>query len=261
MPRKAREISNLDIYHVIARGINKSIIFEEEDDFSTFLSILEHYQKQEDFQIFAYCLMSNHVHLLLGNTKGNLGNIMRKIQVTFAKWYNAKYERQGYLFQDRFRSEPINDQDYFMRVFRYVHQNPLHAGVETKVGEYPWSSYGAYSENRIKWIDVKTPLSFFGNQDGLLHFLQTDTRELGMEEKPYSAYTDEETRELIVSFTSCKSLKEFCRLSVDSFEYYLFAFHHAGISVRQLGRLTGKTYRSICKSLEKQQRLMEEKEE
>ena len=99
MPRKPREKSRFGIYHVILRGVNKQIIFEENEDYLQFIRILKKYKEVCEFKLYAYCLMDNHVHLLIEQTTTELETIMKRIEVKFVKWYNRKYERIGYLFQ------------------------------------------------------------------------------------------------------------------------------------------------------------------
>lgn len=99
MPRKPREKSRFGIYHVILRGVNKQIIFEENEDYLQFIRILKKYKEVCEFKLYAYCLMDNHVHLLIEQTTTELETIMKRIEVKFVKWYNRKYKRIGYLFQ------------------------------------------------------------------------------------------------------------------------------------------------------------------
>ena len=117
MPRKPRQKSALNIYHVILRGINKQIIFEDKADYLQFVNILMFYKEECNFKLFAYCLMDNHIHLLVEESDVSLDEIMKRIEVKFVRWYNKKYERIGYLFQDRYKSEPVNDEKYFLTVF------------------------------------------------------------------------------------------------------------------------------------------------
>ena len=119
----------MNIYHVILRGINQQIIFEDQHDHVQFISIMKHYKKLCGFKLYAYCLMDNHVHLLIEDADMPLDEIMKKIEVKFVRWYNRKYDRTGNLFQERYKSEPVNNTRYFQTVFRYIHQNPLHAGL------------------------------------------------------------------------------------------------------------------------------------
>ena len=94
---------------------------------------------------YAYCLMSNHVHLLIKTHHEDIGATIKHLAVVYAMYFNHKYSRAGHLFQDRFKSEPVNDMAYFVTLLRYIHQNPLKAGIVQSVSEYPWSSWGEYT--------------------------------------------------------------------------------------------------------------------
>ena len=151
MPRKARKESRTDIYHVMLRGINQQIIFEDEEDFQMFLSTLKECKRISGFDLYAYCLMTNHVHLLLKVGKEPLAMIFRRLGSRYVYWYNRKYQRTGHLFQDRYRSEPIENEAYFLTALRYIIQNPMKAGMEESPGTYPWSSYSDYLNNGSKY--------------------------------------------------------------------------------------------------------------
>lgn len=127
----------LGIYHVMMRGVNHQIIFEHPKDYTRFQDLLNQMAHPRDelnqplppsSTIYAYCLMPNHVH----------------ISAAYALFYNKKYERVGHLFQDRFKSEPVNDESYFFTLIRYIHQNPVAAGLSADVASYPWSSWKEY---------------------------------------------------------------------------------------------------------------------
>ena len=142
MPRNARLHSQSSIYHVMLRGINKQQIFYDEDDRDYFLETLKRYKHISDFKLYAYCLMGNHVHLLIGEGKERLSGIFKRIGSSFVYRYNLKYERSGHLFQDRFKSEPVESDRYFMTVLRYILQNPVAAGLCSTPSEYQYSSAG-----------------------------------------------------------------------------------------------------------------------
>ena len=108
MPTRPRLSSNLGIYHVVYRGINKQRIFEDSEDYEKFLSILRKYQPICGYKIIAYCLMSNHIHLLIKPGEIPLPRVFQRIIPSFVYWYNKKYQRDGSLFKARFRSRPIN---------------------------------------------------------------------------------------------------------------------------------------------------------
>ena len=121
MPRK---ISQSGIYHVMLRGINQQQIFESSEDYEKFIQMIEICKTISKFKIFAYCLMGNHIHLLIKQESEPLEQIFKRMGGRFVYWYNTKYQRSGHLFQDRFKSEPVEDDRYFLTVLRYIHQNP-----------------------------------------------------------------------------------------------------------------------------------------
>ncbi len=106
MPRNAREKSNSGIYHIILRGINRQTIFEDDEDRKRFLYTINKYKAISSYSIYAYCIMGNHIHILIKTGIEPLYQIMRRLAGSYVYWYNNKYERVGYLFQDRFISEP-----------------------------------------------------------------------------------------------------------------------------------------------------------
>ena len=127
MPRQARKKSKTNIYHIILRGINRQIIFEDSEDYTRFIETLDRYKAVSGHNVFAYCLMSNHIHMLIKAEKEEPNLIMKRIACSYVYWYNSKYYRSGHLFQDRFRSEPVETDEYFLTVLRYIHQNPIKA--------------------------------------------------------------------------------------------------------------------------------------
>ena len=150
MPRKAREESATGIYHVMIRGINRQDIFQEPEDFWKFIETLNSLSEvlAEDMKnkictcnIYAYCIMPNHVHILIQERDWTVGQCVKRIADVYVRYYNKKYGRIGHLLQDRFRSEPCNDSDYFIVLMRYIHQNPVKAGLAKTVREYDYSSW------------------------------------------------------------------------------------------------------------------------
>ena len=146
MPRQARKKSENGIYHIMLRGINQQQIFEDEEDYAKFLDILKECKEISEYKVFAYCLMGNHIHLLVKEGTENLEQMFKRICGRFVYWYNTKYRRVGHLFQDRFKSEPVDSERYFFTVLRYIHQNPVKAGICKRVEDYIYSSYSEYSQ-------------------------------------------------------------------------------------------------------------------
>ena len=160
MPRHARELSKTGIYHVIMRGINRQTIFEDDEDFERFIETIERYKSTSKFELYAYCLMENHVHILIKEGEESLSNTIKRISSSYVMRYNSKYGRVGHLFQDRFKSEPVETERYFYAVLRYIFQNPIKAEIVDEVKKYQWSNYGEYFES-FRSDDVNYVLKMF----------------------------------------------------------------------------------------------------
>lgn len=165
MTRRARELSKTDIYHIMLRGNEQKNIFQGSDDKQRFLEGVAAKQKEVNFSVYAYCLMDNHVHLLLNIKNNDLASIMKGIAVRYASFYNLKHSRVGHVFQDRFKSEPVEDERYMMAAVRYIHNNPVKAGMVEKPGDYNWSSYSEYLKPKSQgWMDTNFLLSMIATE-------------------------------------------------------------------------------------------------
>ena len=249
MPRRARKKSSLCIYHIVLRGINQQVIFEDKYDYLQFISILKDYKEECGFKIYAYCLMGNHIHLLMEHTTTNLEIIMKKIEVKFVHWYNRKYQRVGHLFQDRFKSEPVNDWRYFLTVFRYIHQNPMKAGMEVRPGKYPWSSYRDYVSSDSDFVDMDKVLELFSDYEECINYLNSVSDERCLEDYSSFRIPDTEALKMIQEKTACKSPSDFQHLELFTRNKYLKILYQSGISVRQLSRLTGISRTAINRAI------------
>ncbi len=127
MARCARQKSSTFIYHVLLRGINRQDIFYDEEDYCRFLEIVKRVETSGSVAVYGYCLMGNHVHLLLQEKEEELSVIMKRIGTSYAWWYNTKYDRVGHVFQNRFQSEVVETEAYLLEVLRYIHNNPVKA--------------------------------------------------------------------------------------------------------------------------------------
>ena len=157
MSRRARQVSGSGIYHVMLRGVNRDVIFLEDEDRERFLFALKAARDASEYKILAYCLMENHVHLVLRSGIEPIGCTVRRFGVRYAGWFNRKYDRVGHLFQDRFKSVPVDEDAHLVTLLRYVWNNPVEAGLVEQPEEYQWSSR-----------------RFFGSSSNLI-----DTDELG----------------------------------------------------------------------------------
>lgn len=164
MPRTARLQSNSGIYHIMIRGNEKKDIFFDEEDRARFLDTLFKMKADDNYQVFAHCLMNNHVHLLIKEENDTIYRMMKRICVSYVYYFNAKYKRIGHLFQDRFRSEAIEEESYILAAARYIHNNPVKAGIVKKAEDFTWSSYKEYIGDKAYWpglVDRAFLLSLF----------------------------------------------------------------------------------------------------
>ncbi len=140
MPRHPRQLAESAVYHMMARGVNRDAIFLEDEDYERFLYALQLTKEASHCAVLAYCLMPNHVHLVLRTVDEPVGVVMKRLGVRYAGWFNRKYGRVGHLFQDRFRSRPVESDEYLFALVRYVWDNPVRAGLVTRPEDYRWSS-------------------------------------------------------------------------------------------------------------------------
>jgi len=145
MGRKGRQASKVGLYHVILRGNNKGRLFHEDKDFRQFLCIVQEKLNPECIKIHHYCLMSNHVHLLIWTENiGLLSQWMHYVQRSYHHYYRKQYKWFGHLFQGRYRSLPIEDEEYLIECGRYIERNPVRAKMVKKAQDWPYSSYRFY---------------------------------------------------------------------------------------------------------------------
>lgn len=239
MPRKAREKSESGIYHVMLRGINKQQIFLDDEDFEKFLWVLHDVKEVSEYKLLAYCLMGNHIHLLLKVGKEPIEQIFRRIGTKFVYWYNIKYQRVGHLFQGRFKSEPIDDESYLFTVIRYIHQNPVKANICDNVGDYRYSSYREYVERN--WIVDK---DFVLQMMPIREFIRfnnsyNDDKCLDFDDKVIKRLTDKQAIDIIEMYSGCRTPNEFVYLAEKEQAKCLEKLKDEGLSIRQASRLTG----------------------
>lgn len=246
MPRKARELSRTNIYHVMLRGINRQTIFEDNEDMNYFLTEVKRCKDISDFRLYAFCLMSNHVHLLLETNQEPLDMIFRRLATRYAGWYNRKYERVGHLFQDRYRSEKVETEQYFLTALRYIIQNPMKAGLEQQPGSYRWSSYLAYEKGIGLITDTQYAVDMAGKREDLVRFLREANDDQLMDDiSPRMYFTDEHAKEIMEQVSGCFTVPAFQNLEDALQKEYIRQLFDLNVAVRQISRLTGKSRRTI----------------
>lgn len=166
MPRTARAKGEFSTYHIVQRGNERKDIFIYDDDKKMFLDILLKMKNKYNFKLEAYCIMDNHVHLLINDNGNDISKIVKSINISYAYYFNKKYKRVGHLFQDRFKSELVKDENYLMTLSAYIHNNPIKAGMVKLPEQYKWSSYNCYiskDKNKFDLVEIERILSLFSN--------------------------------------------------------------------------------------------------
>ena len=248
MSRKAREKSESGIYHIMLRGINQQQIFEDTEDYEKFLDVLKDCKEICEFKLYAYCLMGNHIHLLIKEGTETLEQTFKRICGRFVYWYNIKYRRAGHLFQDRFKSEPVDSERYFFTVVRYIHQNPVKAKMCKRVEEYIYSSYLEYlSASTI--VDTEYVLEFCTLDEFVgMNNENVDTNCMDVSDKVIARVTDEQAKDLIRKIAKCENGSEFQQLEPVVRDKHLKKLKEQGVSIRQLSRLTGVSFSVVRKA-------------
>ncbi len=239
MARTARAAGSSGYYHVMLRGINRQTIFEDDEDRDRFLEILKKTKEKDKFDLIAWCLMPNHVHLLIHENEVRLGTIFKRIGASYVYWYNGKYERTGHLFQDRFKSEPVEDEAYFLTVIRYIHWNPVKAGLCERPEDYAWSSLkgyfdkdGLHDNGMVREIMDEEQFMAWNAQAAA-----EKCKEMG--DEPQKRLTDSQAWALIRRSSGCENAAESQRLEKSKRDAALRKALKGGVSIRQASRLTG----------------------
>ena len=148
-------------YHVIVRGNQRQDIFLDEQDRLEYLSRVAHYKEKSGFILYAYVLMSNHVHLLIETPKAPLSRIMQLINFTYTRYFNRKYGKVGHLFQGRYKAILCDRDKYLLGLVRYIHLNPVRAKIVSLPHEYLWSSHSEYIALKKGLVDTNRVLRLF----------------------------------------------------------------------------------------------------
>jgi REP element-mobilizing transposase RayT len=153
-------------YHITSRGDDRKRIYVSEADFDKFLEYLLEAKKKYGFYLYAYCLMSNHYHLLIETSRPNLSQIMHYVNGSYTNYYNIKRKRCGHVFQGRYKSIVVDKDSYFQELSRYIHRNPVKAKIVERPEEYRWSSYAGYIGKKDKVIDHEQVKLYLGMSAG-----------------------------------------------------------------------------------------------
>jgi REP element-mobilizing transposase RayT len=243
MARTARKKSKSGIYHVMLRGINRQVIFEDDADKEKFLETLKSYKDLNKYKVYAYCLMENHVHLLIEETEEPIGQFIKRICGSYVYWYNRKYDRIGHLFQDRFKSEVVEDDSYFLTVLRYIHQNPLRAGLVADIEKYRWSSYHNYLE-KSGFVDAGFALAMFSDIStqalkSFTEFMNEMNEDICLDYEERKRPLDSDVNRCLLQYgiSNISTIQQMEKGKRDEIIRTMKSID--GVSIRQLSRVTG----------------------
>ena len=242
MPRMPRRKSRTGIYHVILRGVNRQVIFEEEEDKWTFLRLLKRCKQEDNFELYSYCLMDNHVHLQIQEKDVSLSKTMHRICTKYVIGYNKKYERCGHLFQDRFKSEVVESIHSTLKVLKYIHKNPIRAGLSNDIFHCKWTSINDYIHTP-KLVDTEPILQLFSKDNMIAKQSFITYMKEEVEEEYFPTYRKKDPAKLIketlmkFGFTNSSNLLTLPKQSRDSIIVELKKIK--GVSCTDISRLTG----------------------
>lgn len=231
-------------YHVCARGTGKQLIFENDADRREFLELMRECCREAGVTVVAWCLMGNHVHLVLADYEDRMSAAMHRLLLTYARRFNKRTGRTGHLFQNRFDRRSLDTDRYLMAAIRYVHANPQKAGIAL-IERYPWSSFAEYlrmydGDVAKSFSDPSTVLELFGSAEGFIAYsLETpdgsDPVIHDMDETEWErhAFADKMAKGLGVLLDRLKAVPPAQRDGI------VFALHEAGYTVREIERYTG----------------------
>jgi REP element-mobilizing transposase RayT len=251
--RKPRAKSSSGIYHIILHGINRQSIFEDAEDRLKIIEVLAKYKEISQYRIFAYCLMDNHVHILLQEIQESIGMIIQRVSSSYVIWYNGKHERCGHLFQERFKSEVVETDSYFLTVLRYIHQNPVKAKIVNDVADYQWSSYSEYTKKR-EIVDTEYALHMFSDKpdEAVSHFQQfsRETNGDACLEVPKIKVnvSDDDLRQLVRQQFGIDTMKICNEMREKQNDILRVLKEVDGTNIRQIARITGLSSTRVWKA-------------
>ena len=246
MSRQPRVKSGSGFYHVMLRGIDYGDIFRDDNDREYLVNVLRCKKAENEFRLAAFCFMTNHAHFLIQEKEDDIATIMKRIGISYVGYFNKKYERIGPLFQDRFKSEPVEDDAYLLAVMRYIHLNPVAANMVKNPGSYVWSSYNDYmtSHNGLRVTDTEHIMGMLGNN--IKESLEGFREIMGIEDDAKYLDVRSEKEELEYGQYWWKKLADKEIMLTDKL---LEMEKRTGLSTRKLAEVTGFSKDKILRSL------------
>ena len=257
MPRKFREKSFTNTYHCIIRGINKQNLFFDQQDKDKFLNELKKTKDKYNYSLYAYCIMSNHVHLLIKDNNNKLQSIMQSITISYSIYFNKKYDRSGHLFENRYKSSSIESKSYILNLHRYIHRNPVKANI-CRTECYPYSSFNDYIYQKgvsdtdfilsLFHSNKKTAIKLFRDFN-LFDSSKYDNIKI-LEYEIAKRVDDKEATDLIKSILNIDDISSIVKYNKEiRRDIIKRLIDIKGVSKRQIARILGINYKTIQRIL------------
>ena len=218
------------------RGNSKQILFEEEEDYKYFIKRMGKCCRDAEIRISAYCLMENHVHMLINDPHDAVGTMMSRLGTSYAQYFNRKYDRSGHVFQGRYLSEPIDSDVYLLTVFRYILNNPQKAGI-CPTAQYRWSSYKAFFREKAP-LDLGFVKEWLRTDDAYREYIGRENKDECLE-YDQTENADAKALELIRECLGVSNGFELQKWEKAKRDGALRILKERGLSVRKIERLTG----------------------
>ncbi len=238
MSRVARRRSSRGIHHILVQGPRGQKVFAEDTDKLRYLETIQKYHREGKVRLYAYCILENSAHILIEEAEDDVSRFMRRVGISYVRWYNRQRGREGALFRDRYASQPVNDEAECMRMIRFIHQQPVRLGLARRMSEYPWSSYGEYLVSTYR-VDRGELLGLLGDWN-YERYMKNSWRDLYLRERPpYYQKTDEEALRLIQLRMNGRRVEELRTMKIEERNELLRQMRYDdGISIAQLSRVT-----------------------
>lgn len=166
MPRKPRLHYPGALYHIVSRGNNRQTVFQSPNDYKRFLTTLHKVKDKKPFHLYAYCLMPNHIHLLMEVGEVPTWIVLQRVLSSYTAYFNHRHRRHGHLFQGRYKAILCEKNNYLLELTRYIHLNPVRAKLVKGSEEWKWSGHAGYLSGNDPLLSQNTVLGIFGNEPG-----------------------------------------------------------------------------------------------
>ena len=253
MSRVARVQSPTDYYHVMMRGNNKESIFTRTSEKSYFKDLLKEVMEEGLIDIAAYCIMDNHVHIVIKAELNNMTKALKKINIKYAMNFNKERNRIGHVFQDRYKSEIVGNDMHLIQVIRYVHNNPVKAKMVKECNDYKWSSFNEYiKENKSRIVSKRQKEIILSLNNGIgnfieFHKIEDDNEYLEINEDR-DLYRLEKAQRIISTYFKEKGIIEAKELNINPIfleEIIIKLLDNTKLSQRKIASILGISHNSV----------------